>query len=96
LIEKADRDPFFDGDLTGVGGLLTDEESKDGRLTGAVGAYEANPFAWEHSHIGVEEQDLASMTSGDGIELDHRGAEPGRNIAAGKEPPCCRGQNVLS
>jgi hypothetical protein len=73
LAEVADRDAAIDRDLARVGLLLARDQPEHRGLAGAVGPDQADLVAAVHGRGRLEEQDLAPVAFGDGVEADHGG-----------------------
>lgn len=71
LIEIADGDAPFDGDLPLVGLLLAVDHPEDGRLTGAVRADEADLLASVKSRGRLDEEDAVTELLADIFNTDH-------------------------
>ncbi len=80
LAEVADGDAAFGGDLAFVGLLLADDHAEQGRFAGAVGADEANLFAFVEGGRGLDEEELVAVLLADGVEANHRARGSCRSV----------------
>ena len=71
LIEVPNRRASIDGDLAGIGFLLSHDETEDGALAGAIGPEQAHLLAAKQRERGIHEQHLTAMLLANGIETNH-------------------------
>ena len=78
LVEVGDLDVGPQSDAAGVGRELTEEDAEEGRLTGAVGADDADPVAAGDGRRDVVEDRLLSARGGHPLERGDERAAPFR------------------